>query len=605
MRARRSHHLPASRRPRRKRRQLQRHRRRSLGIVRIGGDRRRHQRADRRGARGRRERRRSLRPDRPASLRLHHQGHRPGFRARRIHRRTAGGGARVPARPDPPGRRRHRGRHGQGQRDGDGPQLGPHRRQRHRARGGEPAGERAPDVAADAAGAGFAERRHRHLERRPLQRPRQPAERDQVRWRRGLGDHRRRAGQHRRPDLVAVQAAGQPRERAGVPRRVEQLSGRVRHRDRRPGQRHHQVRLEPRVGLAVRVLPQRQPGCPELLRLDPQHRRQRHPGTAEVGAQPAPVRRLDRRTGAEEPRLPLRQLRGLPPRRRRQLRRSRAERGRMVAGGAGHRAAPSGLHVTGRRAAAGRVGQPGLRHLPAAEPRERRGELGQRPLRLPDERAVVVIRPRLPRPRHADASGRRQRPRRAGHERPDQRHLQRPGHAELRPADRVQGRLQRAEGRHPRPRSGRQRHRLRRPGVQPERLDRQHRHRRTERLVRHRGAWRPGARQQRHQRPRRHLRSVVDRVRQHHHAGPRQPSRQVRRRRPVDRHDLRPAGRHDLLVRQHRRVPAQPAVGHPVRRRHQLAERVQQRRDRDARDPAAVLRRLRPGRMEGCRRASR
>ena len=104
----------------------------------------------------------------------------------------------------------------------------------------------------------------------------------------------------------------------------------------------------------------------------------------------------------------------------------------------------------------------GLRHLPAAEPRERRGELGQRALRLPDERPVVVVRPRVPRSRHAAASGRRQRPRRAGDERPDQRHLQRPGHAELRPADRVQGRLQRAEGRHPRRRPGRQRHRLRR-----------------------------------------------------------------------------------------------------------------------------------------------
>ena len=57
--------------------------------------------------------------------------------------------------------------------------------------------------------------------------------------------------------------------------------------------------------------------------------------------------------------------------------------------------------------------------------------------------------------------------------------------------------------------------------------------------------------------------------------------------------------------RQHHRVPGQPAVGHPVRRRHQLAERVQQRRHRDARDPAEVLRRLRPGRVEGCRRTSR
>ncbi len=54
-------------------------------------------------------------------------------------------------------------------------------------------------------------------------------------------------GNIERPDCLAVQAAGQPRERAGVPRRVEQLSGRVRHRHRRPGQRHHQVGREPGV----------------------------------------------------------------------------------------------------------------------------------------------------------------------------------------------------------------------------------------------------------------------------------------------------------------------------------------------------------------------
>ena len=38
-----------------------------------------------------------------------------------------------------------------------------------------------------------------------------------------------------------VQAAGEPRERAGVPRRVEQLSGRIRHGHRRPGERDHQI----------------------------------------------------------------------------------------------------------------------------------------------------------------------------------------------------------------------------------------------------------------------------------------------------------------------------------------------------------------------------
>ena len=57
----------------------------------------------------------------------------------------------------------------------------------------------------------------------------------------GSGDHRRLAGQRERREQHALQAAGEPRERPGVPRRVEQLPGRVRHRHRRPGQRRHQV----------------------------------------------------------------------------------------------------------------------------------------------------------------------------------------------------------------------------------------------------------------------------------------------------------------------------------------------------------------------------
>ena len=72
-------------------------------------------------------------------------------------------------------------------------------------------------------------------------RPRRRAERHPLRRRRRLGDHRRGAGQPQRRDSDAVQAAGEPRERAGVPRRVEQLPGGVRHRHRRPGERRHQV----------------------------------------------------------------------------------------------------------------------------------------------------------------------------------------------------------------------------------------------------------------------------------------------------------------------------------------------------------------------------
>ena len=55
----------------------------------------------------------------------------------------------------------------------------------------------------------------------------------------------------------ALQAAGEPRERPGVPRRVEQLSGRVRHRHRRPGERHHQVGRQRLPRRDVRVPAQR------------------------------------------------------------------------------------------------------------------------------------------------------------------------------------------------------------------------------------------------------------------------------------------------------------------------------------------------------------
>ena len=158
------------------------------------------------------------------------------------------------------------GRHGRRHRARRGHQLGAHRRQRQRARRQEPAGQRPPDVAADAAGARLAERRHRHLAGHPLQRPRHRAERHPVRRHRRVGDHRRLAGQPERRDPDAVQAAGEPRERAGVPRRVEQLPGRVRHRHRRPGERRHQVGRQHLPRLGLRVPPQRRARRAELLR---------------------------------------------------------------------------------------------------------------------------------------------------------------------------------------------------------------------------------------------------------------------------------------------------------------------------------------------------
>jgi hypothetical protein len=64
-----------------------------------------------------------------------------------------------------------------------------------------------------------------HVAGRALQRASGGAERHSVRWRGGVGDYRRRTRQPEWGDCDAVQAAGEPRERAGVSRRVEQLSG--------------------------------------------------------------------------------------------------------------------------------------------------------------------------------------------------------------------------------------------------------------------------------------------------------------------------------------------------------------------------------------------
>ncbi len=79
--------------------------------------------------------------------------------------------------------------------------------------------------------------------------------------------------------------------------------------------------------------------------------------------------------------------------------------------------------------------------------------------------------------------------------------------------------------------------------------------------------------------------------------GARQPPDEDRRRGPDDPDGDRPAGRHDLHVPERHRVPGQPAVGHPVCRRHQRPERVQQRRHRPAPHRAAVLHAVRAGRM--------
>ncbi len=117
-----------------------------------------------------------------------------------------------------------------------------HGRERQRARGAGPAGQRPADVAADAAGARLAERRHRHVAGHSLL-----ADAPSSRTSSSTTASKASAIIDAAPGVVErrkrepLQAPGEPRERAGVPRRVERLPGRVRHRHRRTGQRHHQV----------------------------------------------------------------------------------------------------------------------------------------------------------------------------------------------------------------------------------------------------------------------------------------------------------------------------------------------------------------------------
>ena len=123
-------------------------------------------------------------------------------------------------------------------------QFGPRRRQRQRARSRHAAAERPATLAALPAGSRGADRRRRQLRQHPLQRPRQPAERHPLRRRRSLLHHRRFARQPERRNLHRLPPAVEPRKRAGVPRGVQQLPGRVRHRHRRPDHHRHQVRLQ-------------------------------------------------------------------------------------------------------------------------------------------------------------------------------------------------------------------------------------------------------------------------------------------------------------------------------------------------------------------------
>ena len=161
----------------------------------------------------------------------------------------------------------------------------------------------------------------------------------------------------------------------------------------------------------------------------------------------------------------LRQLRRLPARRRRELRRSRAERGGVGAGRAGHRArCVRASRRPARCCCRARRPTPTSTSTSCRASRTSRRTRSASALDYRINAAVVVVRPRLPRPA-ARSCGRKASAAASSRvdQQPDQRDLQPAGHARRRPAERVQGRLQRAARQHPRHRAGRQRHRLRQP----------------------------------------------------------------------------------------------------------------------------------------------
>ena len=332
-----------------------------------------------------------------------------------------------------------------------------------------------------------------------------------LRRHRRLRHHRLRAGQRERREQHAVQAAGEPRERPGVPRRVEQLPGGIRHRHRRPGQRHHQVGQQRLPWRAVRVLPRRQVRRAELLRL----------------ARATP-------TAASLPTSAKSQLKqnqfggsfGGPIAKNRAFffgsyegyrldaglnfsRRSRA----MPRGRVPYRPSPRCGRIpgTGRGDPAGRVDQPRLRHR--ADTRRRRTSTenafsARLDFKLSADWSSYV---RVFRERHEQRAPGRHRPPVPDDIEADQRRLQpagRPRHEhDERPQVRVQrGRIDRVGS----PVADL-------PGYrpEPERNGRQLRYRRPGRDLRYREPRRPGARQQRRQRPVGSLRPLLADVRRH------------------------------------------------------------------------------------------
>ena len=228
------------------------------------------------------------------------------------------------------------------------------------------------------------------------------------------------------------------------------------------------------------------------------------------------VRRLDRRSGHEGSGLLLRQLRGLPARRpaRTRSRPCRAPRHGLVP----YRRSPRCAAASWRRARSSCQGKStnpdfDIAQLQADQKVTENSFCG--PPGLPPGEQLVLVRARLPRPRHERSVRGRQRPRRPHHRQPEQRRPQPAGRDWRRPHQRVQVRLQRRPVEHRRERADGERHRLRRPRAQPEWIDCQQRHRRPGFVLWYHDARRARARQQRDQRTRDAVRPVLAHLRGH------------------------------------------------------------------------------------------
>ena len=254
------------------------------------------------------------------------------------------------------------------------PELRPHRRQRHRARGQGSADQRPPDVAAVPAGARLGEQRHGHLRRHPLQRPRRASRTSSA-----TTASRARAIIDASPGNLNGEVPSPFRLQASLENvqefRVESSNYPAEYGTGTGGQisvvTKSGAQRVPRLGF--RVLPQRPVRRAELLR----HR--------QVAARATePVRRVGRRAAQEGPRVLLRQLRRLPPgmpastssRRCRARRRGRAPCRRCCRS----EQASSDL---ARSILPGASDQPRLRHRAAAGERHRQGERVQRAARSP------------------------------------------------------------------------------------------------------------------------------------------------------------------------------------------------------------------------------